>query len=146
MGEIGFAQLKLNCFEYLRYMRYAIIDKICQNAVVLHVELGNIICLLPLIERASLGWDRWDLMGFCGVRFGLPQSRFLFEKNNMPYAQHQTKKNNASLCNIKCKIIVVFPFRKGCWAVGSLLAGEHKLLLEQLRPLQPMLRDGREQS
>lgn len=38
----------------------------------------------------------------------------------MPYAQHQTKKNNASLCNIKCKIIVVFPFRKGCWAVGLL--------------------------
>ena len=72
-GEIGFAQLKLNCFEYLRY---AIIDKICQNAVVLHVELGNIICLLPLIERASLGWDHWDLVGFCGVRFGLPQSRF----------------------------------------------------------------------
>ena len=83
--------------------RYAIIDKICQNAVVLHVELGNIICLLPLIERASLGWDRWDLMGFGRHMHNIKR-----------------KRTTPHCATLSVKSFCCLPFQKGllgCWVV-----------------------------
>lgn len=115
----------------------------------LHVELGNIICLLPLIERASLGWDRWDLMGILRGQIWTPSKSFVVrEEQHAICTTSNEKEQRLTVQHKVCKIIFfALPFRKGCWAVGSSLAGEHKLLLEQLRPLQPMLRsDGREQS